>query len=139
MKGESFKTSYKFAIYGDPRTKKNSSRIVTMKNGRAFLIPSKQYKEYESSFTKQAQEQHVQGLMIDYPCNIRCVYYMKTRRKVDLTNLLSASMDCMVSAGIIADDNCKIATANDGSRVHYDKEKPRVEITIDPIDEPPFP
>ena len=131
--------AYCFTISGDPRTKKNSSQIIKAKNGRCFLIPSKQYKEYETSFKKQAMEQKVYGLMIDYPVNIKCLYYMHTRRKVDLTNLLSASMDCMVSAGIIADDNCKIAAGNDGSRVHYDKEKPRVEITIDPIDEPPFP
>lgn len=119
-----------FTILGDPRTKKNSSRIVTTKKGRSFLIPSKQYKAYEKSFCQQAQSQCVSGLKIDEKVCIRCVYYMRTHRKVDLTNLLSATMDCLVTAGVIEDDNSKIAAANDGSRVRYDKESPRVEITI---------
>jgi hypothetical protein len=39
-------------------------------------------------------------------------------------------MDCLVSAGVIEDDNCKIAASHDGSYVDYDKENPRVEIVI---------
>ena len=119
-----------FTILGDPRTKKNSSRIVTTKAGRSFLIPSKQYKEYEQSFCQQTKSQKVSGLKIDEKVCVKCIYYMRTHRKVDLTNLLSATMDCMVAAGVIEDDNSKIAAANDGSRVRYDKESPRVEITI---------
>lgn len=122
-----------FTISGDPRTKKNSSMIIKTKTGRAFIVPSKQYKEYEVSFQKQALEQGVYDLMIDQSVNISCTYYMHTRRKVDLTNLLSATMDCMVASKIIADDNCKIAASNDGSRVKHDKENPRVEVEITPF------
>lgn len=60
---------------------------------------------------------------------------MKTKRKVDLTNLLSGTMDCLVAAGVIEDDNCKIAYSHDGSYVCYDKENPRVEIEITEIKE----
>lgn len=120
----------KMTIFGDPRTKKNSSRIVTTKTGKSFLIPSKQYKEYENNFCKQAQDQGVSGRKINQKVNICCIYYTKTRRKVDLTNLLSATMDCLVTAGVIEDDNAKIAAGNDGSRVRYDKKSPRVEISI---------
>ena len=55
---------------------------------------------------------------------------MPTRRKTDLTNLLEAVDDILVHAGIIADDNYTIIASHDGSRVLYDKYRPRTEITI---------
>ena len=117
----------KFIVQGNPITKKNSQRICKTKNGRSFIMPSKNYVDYEKKFCIFASRYKKK---IDYPVNIKCVYYMQTRRKVDLTNLLSATMDCLVSSGVIVDDNRNIAGANDGSRVFYDKENPRVEITI---------
>lgn len=70
---------------------------------------------------------------IDYPVNVKAVYYMDTHRKVDKTNLEGALMDVLVDAGVLADDNCKIAAMTDGSRVSYDKEHPRTEVTITPL------
>ena len=55
---------------------------------------------------------------------------MKTRRKVDLANLLNGTDDALVHAEVIEDDNCKIIVGHDGSRVYYDKNNPRVEIEI---------
>lgn len=55
---------------------------------------------------------------------------MPTRRKVDLCNLIEATMDILVRAGVLNDDNSEIAVSHDGSRVFYDKENPRAEITI---------
>ena len=51
-----------------------------------------------------------------------------------LVNLLEATCDILVTAGVLADDNSKIVAAHDGSRVLYDKESPRVEITIERMD-----
>lgn len=116
-------------INGNPITKKNHSQIIKVGN-RHMLVPSKQYKAYESDFVAQCIKLGVYGKNASKRLNIACVYYMKTRRKVDLTNLLSATMDCLVKAKVIEDDNCKIAYSHDGSRVFYDKENPRVEITI---------
>lgn len=67
---------------------------------------------------------------IDLPVNVRCVYYMPTRRRVDLTNLLEATDDVLVRAGVLADDHSGIIAAHDGSRVRMDREWPRVEIEI---------
>lgn len=64
---------------------------------------------------------------------MKCVYYMPTRHKVDLCNLLAATCDILVKANVIEDDNSKIIVSHDGSRVLYDKENPRVEIEIKPI------
>lgn len=60
---------------------------------------------------------------------------MPTRRRCDLTNMLEAVDDIMVKYKLLQDDNCKIIVGHDGSRVLYDKENPRTEITITPIGE----
>ena len=118
----------KITIPIQPITKKNHSQIITnKKTGRPFLIPSKQYLQYEKDcgiFIKIPKEP------INTPINMKCEYYMQTRRRVDLVNLLEATCDMLVKYKVIEDDNNKIVVSHDGSRVFYDKENPRVEITI---------
>lgn len=114
-------------IHGQPVTKKNSMRLVQV-HGRMIPIPSKQYKEYEHLCL--AQIPGWQKCRIDYPVNVACVYWMATKRPVDLLNLLGATMDILVDAGVLKDDNARIVVSHDGSRVEYDKNDPRVEITI---------
>ena len=112
----------------NPVTKKNSQRIV-MAGNRPVVIPSKAYKQYEKDAVL-----FLRPLGIDYPVNIKCKFYMKTRRRVDLTNLLEAIDDVMVKAGTLKDDNYEIVAGHDGSRVYYDKENPRTEIYIEEIE-----
>lgn len=119
-------------INGNPITKKNHSQIIKVGN-RRMLVPSKQYNAYERDFITQCIKLGVNNKKLSKRLNIACIYYMQTRRKVDLTNLLSATMDCLVKAKVIEDDNCKIAYSHDGSRVFYDKDNPRVEITISEV------
>nr|DAW29066.1 MAG TPA: Endodeoxyribonuclease RusA [Caudoviricetes sp.] len=120
----------KIVIHGDPITKKNSQRIIRAGN-RPMLIPSAQYKAYEADAIRQILRKHRQR--IDSPCNVQCVYYMRTRRKVDLVNLMEATCDILVRAEVLEDDNSRIVAMHDGSRVAYDKDAPRVEIEILPI------
>lgn len=117
-----------FVIQGNPITKKNHSQIVRGKNGRHMLIPSRQYREYEADALRQIV---YGGKPIDYPVNVRCTYYMATKRKCDLTNLLEATDDILVKRGVLADDNYGVIEAHDGSRVMVDKNDPRVEIEIE--------
>lgn len=118
----------KIILYGNPITKKNSQRIIYVKN-RRMIMPSKRYKEYEKSCGIILQDyQKKWGNPINTPVNMKCLYYMQTRRKVDLTNLLEATCDMLTHYHIIADDNRDIVYSHDGSRVFYDKENPRVEI-----------
>ena len=70
------------------------------------------------------------GETIADPVEVKCLFYMPTRRKVDLTNLLEAIDDILVYAGTLADDNSSIIVSHDGSRVLYDKENPRTEVYI---------
>ena len=113
-------------LSGPPRTKKNG--MVRTRHG---IIQSPQYRQYESDCIWQIPASARIGL--DRPCNVRCVYYMPTRGKVDLLNLLSATCDILVKARVLADDNCRIVASHDGSRVLYDKARPRVEIKIEEV------
>lgn len=127
----------RLVILGNPVTKKNSQRLI-VRNGRPYIIPSKQYKEYENNVRFQLMEYGIKDFSqfdfpINVPVNISCRYYMRTRRKVDLANLLEGTLDTLVVTGIIEDDNCSIASSYDGSMVFYDKNDPRVEIEITPI------
>ena len=70
------------------------------------------------------------GKTINTPVNVQAVFYMDSRRRVDLPNLQNALLDALVNAGLLADDNSNIVVSMDGSRVLYDKENPRTEVTI---------
>nr|DAO85346.1 MAG TPA: Endodeoxyribonuclease RusA [Caudoviricetes sp.] len=67
--------------------------------------------------------------------NVKCVYCMKTARRVDLANLIEATTDILVKARVLEDDNSKIVDAHDGSRVELDRKNPRVEIEIEEMEE----
>ena len=118
-------------LYGRPITKKNSSRIV-MAGRFPKLLPSKQFVDYQNDCLKQLTGAHRINLKGSY--NVKCSYYMPTRHKVDLTNLLNATMDILVEAKVLKDDNSNIVVGHDGSRVYYDKENPRVEIEIQEVE-----
>lgn len=118
----------KIILRGDPRTKKNSQRMI-MAGGRMIPIQSKAFMQYQSDCLRQITGDKRLG--ITEPVNLRCVYYMQTRRRVDLVNLLEATLDILVDAGVIADDNSNIVASHDGCRVEYDKQNPRVEIEIE--------
>ena len=119
----------KFDIKIAPRTKKNSQRIVVVR-GRPMIIPSKLYKDYERDCKPYIPNVDT----IDYPINLKCIYYMPTKRKVDLCNLLEATCDMLVFYKVLADDNSKIVYSHDGSKVLYDKNNPRTEIEIERVE-----
>ena len=131
----------KYIIYGKPITKKNSPRIgyvgahcpVCHKGKYAKVLPSAAYLKYARTakiFLKPAPKNPLDGRY-----NVKCLYYMPTRHRVDKTNLESAIMDILVDARILKDDNSNIVAATDGSRVLYDKANPRTEIFIEEIEE----
>ena len=115
-------------LTGTPRTKKNSQRIIRIGRG-SKILPSEAYMEYAEECGVQLYMQRA-GIGIDYPVNVQCVYFMPTRRRVDLVNLLEATCDILKDGGVVVDDNSGIIASHDGSRVAYDKDRPRVEIEI---------
>lgn len=119
----------KYTVKLPPISKKNSQQILTNpKTGRPFIAPSSRYKQYERDAAWFLRPRPPRP--IDCELNIKCLFYMPTRRIVDLTNLLEAVDDVLVHEQIIADDNSRIVVSHDGSRVLYDKDHPRTEITI---------
>lgn len=112
-----------------PVTKKNSMKPRMDRSGRfRGMMQSDAYRRYEEECLWRIPEKCRAG--IDYPVNVKAIYYMPTRRVVDITNLHSALHDVLVKAGVLRDDNSRIVVSTDGSRVLYDKEHPRTEVEI---------
>lgn len=102
-------------------------QIKRQKNGFLPELRSEKYANYEQNalcFLPNTLEP------INYPVNIKCLFYMENKRKCDLVNLQEATLDVLVKGRIIEDDNFTIVQSMDGSRVLYDKENPRTEIEI---------
>lgn len=126
----------KYIIKGDPRTKKNSMDIVSFgkkcpvcgKRQYNKLVQGKANREYTEAALWQLKP--IPPRPIDCQVNVKCLFYMKTRRVVDSLNLQATIDDLLVSAKILKDDNSRIVVGHDGSRVLYDKDNPRTEITI---------
>ena len=136
----------KFTIEGDPRTKKNHQVIAGSgrkcptcgKPQKQWIRQGQSHDEWAKAAEWQIRAQRIGtewgGTIypIDIGVNIKVVFYMATRRKVDLLNLLAAVDDLLVECGVIEDDNSGIVVSHVGSRVRYDKARPRVEIEITP-------
>ena len=117
-------------IYGQPRTKKNSSQIA-FKGNKRVILPSKAFKAYEKVALMQlARVQAVHG-----PVSVLCRYYLQNRAHwPDLVGLLQATSDILQAAGVI--DNDKYIVNYDGSKIAgIDKDRPRAEITIQPVND----
>ena len=112
----------------NPKTKKNSQQIINNpKTGRAMIIQSKEYRQYEHDagfFLKKIPKP------IATPVNVKCVFYRKNAIRCDQSNLTAAIDDILVKYGILSDDNFKIIASHDGTRVYVDRDNPRTEIEI---------
>ena len=113
-----------------PVSKKNSQRIIWVKN-RPMIIPSAKYKQYEKDCGYYLK--NVEPFLNE--CNVKCLFYMPTRRRVDLVNLQEAILDILVHYGILIDDNSTIVKSMDGSRVIYDKGNGHTIIEITEFEE----
>ena len=112
-----------------PVTKKNSQRILkNRRTGKHFIAPSEAYEAYHEKALWMLSRYPKSAL--DTPVNMKCTYFMPTRRVVDLCNLLECTCDVLVDAGVLKDDNSRIVVSHDGSRVLLDPSRPRTEIEI---------
>ncbi len=118
-----------FTIPLPPVTKKNHGRIV-MCGRYPKLFPSEVYECYAKEAMPFLNSVYGTSGTVDYPVNLKCVFYLDKRRKGDLAGYLQAVQDLLVSAGILADDNRNVVASVDGSAVLYDRKNPRTEITI---------
>jgi len=124
----------RLVIPGRPITKKNHGRIVVNhRTGRPMVIPSEQYKRYETDALWHLKT--YRGPTFGGPVNVRALYWLPDRRSApDLLGLEEATADILERAGIVAND--RLIVSWDGSRIAgYDKERPRVEIEITEAEE----
>jgi len=123
-----------FIIPIEPRTKKNSNTIY--RNKRTGKIqgvgPSEPYKDYLEDCRPWLSRY---PLYINQRVNVKAIYYMRTRGKVDLSNLHNALHDLLTDYGVVADDNSNIIAGTDGSRVRHDPTFPRTEIAISTMED----
>jgi Holliday junction resolvase RusA-like endonuclease len=122
------KIVYQASIPINPITKKNSQEIrINQKTGKRFPAQNKRYEQYEKDaryFLKALKEP------IDFPVNLKCVFYRATRHRVDLSNLIEAIQDILVKYGILRDDNHNIVKSLDGCKAFVGSSSPRTEIEI---------
>ena len=116
-----------FTILGNPASKKNSQQIVYPKGRKPIIVQSKTYKDYEKA-CKQFMPK--MDKPIDYPVNIRYLFYRKDKRRCDESNLIAAADDILVKYGVVLDDNYTIVVGHDGTRVFVDPNAPRTEVRI---------
>lgn len=118
-----------FTIYGQPHVKKNNQKTVW--TGRYFKkIDTPAYKEWHNEALKQLKLCKLPAQIINEPVNMQCIFYMKTKGRVDLSALYEGIQDTLVEFGVLTDDYWGIVAGHDGSRVRFDKENPRMEIII---------
>lgn len=130
MHDDNIRDEIHLTILGNPRPKKNNMRPARRKGGGLMLIQSQNYIDFASSAKPQLLEQYRDNKTIDYAVNVKLIYYRADNRRTDLVNLQNATLDILVDAGVLADDNYKIVCSTDGSRVYVDKDNPRTEIYI---------
>ena len=85
-----------YTLYGPPRTKKNSQRVFRLPSGGTRIAPSAAYVQYEWDCLRQLPPP---SRPLAGPVNVKCLYFMPTRRRVDLVNLLEATCDILVKLG----------------------------------------
>lgn len=137
-----------FVIYGAPRSKKNSPRIVNIgpmcrvcgkRGGFPKVLPSLAFEEWQADAIRQCMLIKPKlvavgvELPIVHPVGIEALFYLAPTKEgrmrlncPDLSNLMEAVADMLQEAGILQDD--RLIADWDGSRRLLGE--PRVEIFI---------
>ena len=125
--------AFRYVIPGCCAGKKNNMSIaVNQKTGRWFITQSKRYKDYEKAAGWYLHP--IPDKPIDYPVNVRCIFYFPDMRTRDALNCQEAIDDILQKYKILADDKWSIVAGHDGSRCYIDRGNPRTEIYIEPVE-----
>ncbi len=113
---------FRTTIMGEPASKANSRRMVTIA-GRARFIKSQKAIDYVKAFEKQCLKLDE---LIEGDVKVTITIYYRTRRP-DLDE--SVILDCLEGFAYKNDRQVKEKHIYHG----LDKEKPRAEITVEPL------
>ena len=114
---------FEATIHGEPASKANSRRMVTIA-GRARFIKSKKAIDYVAAFNKQCPKLDE---LLDGDVKVTMTIYYRTRRP-DLDE--SVILECLEGYAYKNDRQVKETHIYHG----LDKENPRAEITVEPIE-----
>lgn len=122
-----------FTISGDIPSKKNSKRIV-YHGHRPAIISSKNYEAWHMMASYELKRVIWPLPKPNLPFRkvkvVELVFWPKTKRRKDLTNVADSVMDLLVDNGILADDNWFVAPRVELSFGGVDPTYPHVEIRI---------
>jgi Holliday junction resolvase RusA-like endonuclease len=111
-------TLFKVFIPGRPIIKKNTQKVVRLKNGRRVKIDSPRYKTWKhqaSAYIKQALLKHNINAPLSTDLQLTAIFHFKNRQaEPDLSNLYEGIQDLLQEMGVIKDD--KLIQSHDGSR-----------------------
>ncbi len=110
-------------IYGNPPSKSNSYRIITIK-GHGSLCKTKALTQYEKDFYIQCNHYRNKNIEGYFEFHID-VYYPSQRS--DLDNSLKCCLDCLQKVGAVKNDNLCIKIV---AQKFLDKLNPRIEFEI---------
>lgn len=119
-------------ISGAPRTKKNSQQIIRA-GGRPRVIQSAQHRAWETRAVLELRAQWHPREPLRGPTQLAATVY-RERATGDLLNYLAAISDALERAQVVVDD--RLILSLDGSRLAKDALRPRVELTLTPMETP---
>ena len=123
----------RLTIPGQVKAKKNQRQIrVNRRTGKRFTTSSKGHQEWHApalecllAWKRTTGVQDIQG-----PVTVGMSIWRGSKHSYDLTNMAESVMDALVDAGILADDNSEVVTDIRIQRGGYDKENPRVAVSL---------
>lgn len=119
-----------FVLYGPPRTKKTSNRVV-FRGGTPKVLPSAAWCAWLDALRETGQLSPSEPLP-DVPYRCRALFWRDADRG-DLVGFQQGLADVLEEGGVISND--KWIQSWDGSRLLVDRACPRVEVTLTPIEE----
>lgn len=118
-------------IPSPPRTKKGHASLVRTKRGRTMLLQSKGYYQFADD-VREVIMPRLKLLRAPLPGRLHiCAQFYCDNGAADQKNLEQGLADALQKAQLVTND--QQFESWDGSRRHVDKARPRVELTITPL------
>ena len=123
---------YKIILLGRIPSKKNSKQLI-YNGGRAFLIPSKNYREWHKDASIQVL--NIKRLIKQPLENVKmtAIFFAPDKRIADLSNKFESVADLLCDNQILKDDSWWVVGGINLIFGGLARKNPRVEITIEDV------
>jgi len=91
-----------------PPSKANRVKINTRafsKSGKRFIIPKSVGLKINKAIWELQKQQEKYNFIFDTPVEVEITFFLKSKRRRDLDNIMKTLGDCMMYANILKDDN----------------------------------